>query len=322
MLKFTNQFWNLGRGDLRGRPAVVTLLHDIALAALFVAVAFLTRWLLGFIGPVLIFAVCYPDLLLATLVAGTRAGILALVFSIVSFWYAFVPKYYSFALPTVVDATNVVLYGVVGLILIWISERYRRVYARLQVERARGELLVREMQHRTKNGLAVASSIIHQTLKHDPETAKTISGRLAALRAGDELMWTESRAPMSVDVLLRRELSSYDPTRLTIAGPDAEVSAELARTLCLVVHELATNAAKYGAWSTQSGHVEVSWGGGWSPTYLKWSERGGPPPKEGGKAGFGTFLIARLLTQHRGKLSTSFAPEGVQCVATFVDRTD
>ncbi len=322
MFKLTNQLWNLGRGDLPDRPPAVSVVHDIALAVLFVALAFLTRWLLGYIGPVLIFAVCYPALLLATLIGGARAGIFALIFSVLSFWYVFVPEYYSFALPTVVDATNVVLYTIVGLIVVWIGERYRRVYTRLQVERARGELLVREMQHRAKNGLAVASSIIHQTLKADPETAKTIIGRLTALRAGDELMWTESRTPMSLDALLLQELAGYDPARLTISGPDAEVSAELARTLCLVVHELATNAVKYGAWSTGTGHVGISWGPGPSPTYLKWSERGGPPPKDSGKTGFGTFLIARLLTQHRGKLSTNFTPDGVECVATFLDRAN
>src|SRR5262245_50173155 len=99
MLNFPNQFWNLARAEAAKRSAAQALAHDVILAALLTGAAFGIRLTLGFIGTnVLIFAVCYPILLLATLLAGLRAGLLTLLFSILTFWYAFVPEYYSFDL--------------------------------------------------------------------------------------------------------------------------------------------------------------------------------------------------------------------------------
>lgn len=322
MLKLANQFWNLGRGDLPERRPVVALVQDVILATVFVGLAFLVRWLLGLIGSkVLIFAVCYPALLIVTLIAGFRAGLFALIISTLAFWWAFVPEYYSFTLPTTVDATNIWLYIVVGLAVLWISEQYRRSHSKLLVERARNELLVREMQHRTKNSLAVVSSIVSQSLKDLPDRAKAINGRLAALREGEESMWSGDRKAVPVRDLIAREFASYDASRLTLTGPDAEVGGELARTMCLVVHEFATNAVKYGAWSTPTGYVDVTWTGINEPTRLIWAERGGPPPRDGAKPGFGTFLIGRLLTQHRGRLDAKFTPTGVIWTATFAGHT-
>lgn len=322
MLKLGNQFWNLGRGDLPERSPALALIHDLILATLFVGLAFLMRWLLGLIGSkVLIFAVCYPILLIVTLIAGFRAGLFALILSTLAFWWAFVPEYYSFTLPSTVDATNIVLYIVAGVAVLWISERYRKSHSKLLVERARNELLMREMQHRAKNGLAVVSSIVSQSLKDIPDRAKTINGRLAALRDGEESMWTGDRKAMPVRDLLERELASYDLSRLTLEGPNLQVSGELARTMCLVVHEFATNAVKYGAWSTPTGRVDVTWNGIDEPRRLMWSERGGPPPKAGSKPGFGTYLIGRLLTQHKGKLDAKFTESGVRWTATFESHT-
>lgn len=318
MLRFANQFWNLGRGDLPRRSPVAALLHDLFLAAVLVGLAFLVRWMLGLIGPVLIFAVCYPMLLCATLLAGLRAGLLALLFSVLLFWYVFVPEYYSFNIPTVVDGANVALYALAGIAVIWISQRYRVAHANLQAETARSELLIREMQHRSKNALAVVTSIVNQSLKDHPDTARTITGRLAALTDSENMIWGDSVQEIPLKELLKRELASYDPERLHLDGPDVTVSGELARTLSLVVHELATNAVKHGAWSNTSGVVTLTWGDGPSPSFLKWTESGGPTPKQDGKSGFGTVLISRLLTQHRGRLETIYTASGIVRIASFV----
>jgi two-component sensor histidine kinase len=321
MFNLPNQFWNLATPVAPRRPLVFAWALDVALAAVLTAVAFAARIFLGFIGPgILIFAVCYPLLLIATLVAGARAGALTLVLTILLFWYAFVPERYSYILSATVDGVNVALYLVAGLAIIAIGEAYRRTYAKLQVERARTKLLIREMQHRKKNAVAVMSSIVAQSLKHDPDSAKKITGRLVALQIGEDILWSDDQARVALRDILVRQLESYDASRLTIDGPDAFISGELARTLCLVVNELATNAVKYGALSDDSGRVAVTWGDSPDPTYLHWSETGGPPATKPEKAGFGTFLMGRLLSQHGGSITTSYnGAKGLVCTVNFQD---
>lgn len=317
MLKLTNQIWNLGRGDLPERAPAVRLLHDIVVSILAVGLAFFLRWSLGLLGPkVLIFAVCYPILLGVTLIAGARAGFLTLLSTALIFWYVFVPEYYSFVLPSVVDGTNVALYVAAGIATIWISEKYRRTYEGLQVEKARNELLLREMQHRSKNSLAVVSSIVTQSLKHSPDEARRITERLSALRQGEEVLWNEINS-ISVKDLLGSSLSSYDQSRLILNGEDMHVGGELAKSLILIVHELATNAVKYGAWSNSEGVVRVAWGQGPAFKFLAWSETGGPKPVADARPGFGTYLIGRLLRQHRGSIETAYEPNGIVCKITF-----
>jgi two-component sensor histidine kinase len=317
VLNLKNQIWNLGRGDLPERSPAVRLAHDMVLAVAAVGLAFLIRYGLGVFGPkVLIFAVCYPILLLVTLISGLRAGIFSLILSTLVFWYVFIPEYYSFDVPSLVDGLNVALYAVAGLAIIWISEQYRRTYERLLAERARSELLLREMHHRSKNNLAVVSSIVSQSLKHNPHEARRINERLTALRQGEEVLWSEITS-ISIEELLRGALSSYDQARLTLSGEELNVSGELAKSLILIIHELATNAVKYGAWSSADGVVCVSWGKGPIGKFLKWTETGGPRPVVNAKPGFGTFLIGRLLRQHHGAIETSFPATGLVAAISF-----
>lgn len=268
-------------------------------------------------GPkILVFAVCYPILLLVTLIAGLRAGLFTLILTTLVFWYVFIPANYSFDLPSLVDGLNVAIFSIAGLAVIWISEMYRRTYERLLAERARNELLLREMQHRSKNSLAVVSSIVSQSLKHSPTDARTINERLTALRQGEEVLWSEITS-ISVEELLRGALSSYDQSRLTLIGEELNVSGELAKSLILIIHELATNAVKYGAWSRADGAVSVTWGRGPTAKFLKWAETGGPKPVDNAKPGFGTFLIGRLLRQHHGTIDASYTATGLVAAITF-----
>ena len=103
VLKFANQIWNLGRSDVPVRPPAVNLAFDVVLACSLVGIAFIGRWLLGYIGPhVLIFAICYPAVLAATLIAGLRCGMISLVLSTLIFWWAFVPPAYTFTILSIV----------------------------------------------------------------------------------------------------------------------------------------------------------------------------------------------------------------------------
>jgi two-component sensor histidine kinase len=322
VLKFANQIWNLGRSDVPVRPPAVNLAFDVVLACSLVAIAFIGRWLLGYIGPnVLIFAICYPAVLAATLIAGLRCGMISLVLSTLIFWWAFVPPAYTFTILSIVDGTNVVLYGAVGATIVWIGQLYRQTLESLRTEKSRNELLVRELLHRSKNGLAVISTIVTRSLHHDPDGAQKIVGRIAALKQGEELFLAAETAPIELRDLLTRELTIYDAGPLFLSGPEMVVTGDLAKTLCMIMHELATNAIKYGAWSTTEGKVELSWGTEKDHAFLHWIEQGGPPPAPSRRAGFGTFLVERLIAQHKGQARMERRSSGIVWRLTFAGAT-
>ena len=285
---------------------------DAAFAVCIVGAAFAVRSLLGLAGPgILIFALCYPAILAATLIRGRLAGIFALVLSVLLFWWAFVPPAYSLLLLTLVDTLNVLLFAGAGAAIIWISQLYRRTVIDLQAERARSELLLAEMGHRAKNGIAVISAIVKHSLPHDPDAADKIIGRIMTLKKADDLLLEQNQSSLGLEDLLQRELSTYDLSRVGLSGPRTELNGELVRTFSMVVHELATNAAKYGAWSVPSGTIDIRWGRSVGQTSFEWEERGCPPPEERPKPGFGSLLVDRLLAQHHGRAEFERRPSGI-----------
>jgi two-component sensor histidine kinase len=295
-----------------------SILSDIGLAALLVAFAFGVRFSLGLFGPqVLIFAVCYPVILIATLLRGLRCGLFTLAFSILVFAWAFVEPMYSFHVGSAVDVLNICLYALAGGTVIWIAHLYQGALADSLKQRAQNELLVREQQHRSKNSLAVISSIVSQSLKHDRETQQKILGRLGALKHGEDLLIAKDMTAFPIADLVRRELEIYDVGRARLDGPQIFVTGPLGKTICMVIHELATNAVKYGAWSNAIGSIDITWRVDGARGYVCWVETGGPPPAPTPKAGFGTFLIERLLIQHDGDATVSYGAEGLMCVLSF-----
>ncbi|MDX2159273.1 MAG: HWE histidine kinase domain-containing protein [Hyphomicrobiaceae bacterium] len=326
MMKFRQQIWNLGRTRAPKRSLAVEFLGDFAFAAALVGCVFVVRWLLGFVGSrILIFAVCYPAVLVATLIAGARCGLIALALSMLVFGLAFgSPGEASDGL-SLIRVVNIALYGFSSAVIIWIAHVYRQTLEGLRLEQARNGILVRELSHRSRNGLAVISTIVRQSLRHDPEGTNRIIGRIAALKQGEELLLASEIEPIEVRDLLARELRVYDTDQLSLDGPAMTVGGDLAKTLCMVVHELATNAIKYGAWSSPGGKVRVSWGPGSSLSFLEWAEDGGDSlarPVSGGdthsrKAGFGTFLVEQLIAQHGGEARMSLGPSGVVWRLTF-----
>jgi two-component sensor histidine kinase len=292
--------------------------RELSLAVGFVGAAFAVRWLLSFVGTnVLIFAVCYPAIMAATLMGGHRAGLIALILATLSFWWAFFPPTYSFALTTAVDATNVALFVVAGGTILWISQLYRRAMDSLQAEKAKNELLAQELNHRAKNGFAVISTIVRQSLRHDPESADKIVGRIFTLKKADELLLAGNQSPLAMKDLLQQELATYDLSRVTMSGPALTMSGELAKAFSMIVHELATNAAKYGAWSVPTGKINIHWGDADGEAYFAWEESGCAVPEALPKRGFGSVLVERLLAQHNGNANFANGHSGIRWHCTF-----
>ena len=188
-------------------------------------------------------------------------------------------------------------------------------------------LLMRELTHRSKNLLAVIQAMARQTARHAGSTASFLerfSARLQALAASHDLLVQESWHGASLHELVRSQLGPYldrDSPPVTYGGPSILLKPEAAQALGLGLHELATNAAKYGALSTPGGKVDITWrrlppdaGNG---IEILWSEHAGPPVVKPQRRGFGSTVIERhVASSLDAEVELKFEPEGVTCSIT------
>ncbi|MBL6457189.1 PAS domain-containing protein [Belnapia sp. T6] len=182
-------------------------------------------------------------------------------------------------------------------------------------------LLAREVDHRSKNALAVVQAALRLTTKDDAQAfAAAISGRVGALARAQTLLaqgrWTGADLRTLVEAELAGFINLESGPRIGIAGPPLTVSAEAAQPISMVLHELATNAVKYGALSVAEGAVSIAWrlDGAADQLLFDWVETGGPAiagaPR---RAGFGSRLLKATLRQLGGSLSLDWRPAGLAC---------
>ncbi len=182
--------------------------------------------------------------------------------------------------------------------------------------------LTRELNHRVKNTLANVLSIISLTRRRSEDLdsfADSLTGRIRALSATHDLLTQSDWGSTPVGAVIEAELLPYATSgdhTLIIEGEAVNLAPNEALSLGLAVHELATNAAKYGALSVPDGNLRVTWELA-SPELVRieWLERGGPPVKQDRGRGFGTDLIQRIVAHELSNpVELSFEPEGVRCV--------
>jgi two-component sensor histidine kinase len=184
-------------------------------------------------------------------------------------------------------------------------------------------LLLRELTHRSKNLLAVVQAMARQTAQHAgsvDEFLHQFGARLQALAASHDLLVRESWHRASLRELIRSQLASSidDPSRVVFNGPDIDLKPEAAQNLGLALHELATNAARFGALSIPSGRVSINWSSNKSSRddgiTIDWREHGGPKVKPRRKRGFGSLLIERNLARALdADITLAFEPDGLRC---------
>ena len=193
-------------------------------------------------------------------------------------------------------------------------------------EEEQRRLLLAELNHRVKNTLGIVQALVTQTARRTESAGalrEALEARLDALAVAHDLLTREAwRGAGLVDVV-RATLAPYDGSaeRVQVGGPELHLRPDAALILNMALHELATNAAKYGALSAPGGCVEVSWcldrpakAAGGATLDLLWRERGGPPVPTAPSRGFGSRLIEDSVTyQLGGNVRLAFAPEGVEC---------
>ncbi len=185
----------------------------------------------------------------------------------------------------------------------------------LKLTEARQSLLMQELSHRMKNTLALVQAVAAQTLRNAASldvAADSLSARLQALARAHDVLLEGAFASASLVALVETTVALHgdgEPGRFRVSGPDVTLSPHQAMTLALMLHELGTNATKYGALSTPEGHVVVSWvvaedeSGDGSVLRFRWQEVGGPPVSPPMRTGFGTRLIARSLAHSFGGIA-------------------
>lgn len=187
---------------------------------------------------------------------------------------------------------------------------------------AHRELLTKELSHRVKNTLATIQSIAGQSVR----AAETIEGfrssfnaRLRAIAASHDLLVEFDHDVVPIKALLQGQVLQYaaNDRQLEMNGENIDLPGDVAHSLGLVLHELATNAAKYGALSSEAGIVSVSWNvavdGGKKTLFMSWRERGGPEVKAPTRRGFGSRLIERSLAPKGDSAVIDFDPRGLCC---------
>jgi two-component sensor histidine kinase len=283
----------------------------IAVASL--AIATLLRFVGGWASSDLRFAIYLPAILATGLLAGVSAALSVAVASILIITWAFMPPYFEWKWPSETEQINIFFNAVPYLITVYFAYLCRVVLQRLRRGELNNQILVKELQHRGRNIFSVIDVIIQKTLAHDPESVRTISGRLRSIRYANELLTGKARSVTIKDLLLE-EFAAYGENRLQLQGPDFDIGPESARHLALLFHELATNAAKYGALSRLDGKIFVDWHGNSIKLYLTWKEYGGPKIRPlPSNQGFGSQLIDVSVKSLSGIIQQNFHPDGFTC---------
>lgn len=188
-------------------------------------------------------------------------------------------------------------------------------------------MLVAELNHRVKNILAVVQAISSQTVRTSsslPMYSTTFAGRIKALSVAHDILTRTRWKGIGLSELLESVLSPYlveGGSRISLTGPPVLLPARSVVPLSMAVHELATNASKYGALSNPRGRVSVDWSVDQEQhpqVEMSWHEHNGPSIPEGTQSGFGTTLIRRVISQDlEGHVELDFAPEGLRSSLQF-----
>jgi len=264
-----------------------------------------------------LFATYFPAILAAGLLAGIPAAVGVTIASTFIMRLFFVPPYLRSASQNYGEYIDFLMYLISAALTIAFAHYCRVVLNRLHKRNHTNEILARELQHRSKNVCTVLDVIVRKSLVDDPERAKKVFGRIKAMMYANELLTASQPQLLTLKQLLVEAFTPHGEDRLEAFGPEISIDPETARHLILLVHELVTNAAKYGALSQLSGRVFIEWRVDKETIVLKWKEGGGPRIDLPKRQGFGSQLVAACIQALSGSMQQDFAPDGFACSIRF-----
>jgi two-component sensor histidine kinase len=291
-------------------------LFSIGFAVSCLALATVARWCLSLIRPDVFFTPYIPAVFFATAFGGYRIGIVTAIAG----GALGVSLNFNDAPADAARLALLVIFLIVCGLTIWGIEHYRSIASqqrqiskRLIQEEDYRKLVVEEFQHRLKNKMSSIHAVLHLVLQDQPKIWDSIDQRIRALSATDDLIARVDGSGCDIKDLLLSELGPYGHVRFTLNGGPLFLPAKLAVSLALIFHELATNAGKYGAFSSARGMLQVSWSVTDDRLNVIWDETEGPPVGAIGEAGFGTKLLKSALRPFDGKTEIAFLKTGVHC---------
>lgn len=301
----------------RGLPRQKATVSSSALYALVITlVATLLRLaldpLLGLGVPFISF---FPAVMIAAVLGGALAGLLTLLLCAVMAAFFWFPSLRALQ-PDGAAMASIGAFLVFGSVLIGVALMVRVLLRTVIEAEERSRVLAHEMKHRIGNTLAVVQALVRQTRRsaHSLEEFDAVfTERIAALARAQDVVSGNPNLPTELRQLLAGVLRPFGTERFSLSGPTAGISADTAMSLALLVHELATNALKYGALSVPAGRVELSWRLGEGRIDLGWQERDGPPVTVPERAGFGSKLLKTAFAADMGETTILYEPDGVRC---------
>ena len=207
------------------------------------------------------------------------------------------------------------LRDVAGIVTCWFGTNTD--VTELRDAERRIELLLMEVNHRSKNLLSVVQSMARRTASTSEDFIPRLEQRIAALAANQDVLVQRNWSAIPLRELIEAQLMFLEQAeaQTQLIGPDVVIQPATAEALSMTLHELATNAEKYGAYSVPAGMVKISWdlgGTGADEEFvLRWTESGGPPVPQNGQPGFGSRIIRDVPKGRlRGEVETEYAPQG------------
>ena len=281
--------------------------------ALFVIATIIRIILSPFILSPAPFFTYYPAVLLTAFFCGLWPAIFAIAISGVTAWYLFLPPR-GFELNSHA-AVAMLAFFVIAVLIVAVVASLHVAIKKILAQEQQAILLSKELEHRTSNLLTVIQSIAHRSLAGNLSLAqgrKNFEARLHALARTHRQLTNSKRDAVSLEEIIRSELEPFS-SRTEIEGTEIFLDYQLAQRFCLAVHELTTNALKYGALSAPTGGVRIGWSvsknGNGRELKFRWEEYGGPVVSMPTKEGFGSTLLKAAFANTR----VDYLPHGFSC---------
>ena len=289
----------------------------LAIALICLGAATVLRLMGSWTNSDFLFSTYFPAILAAGLLAGIPAALGVTIASTIIVRLFFVPSYLHASSQNYGELVDFLMYLISAALTISFAHCCRVVLKRLHKRNLTNETLAKELQHRSKNVCAVIDVIIRKSLADEPERANKVFGRIKAMMHANELLTVSQPQLLTVKQLLLEAFAPYGEDRLQAFGPEITLHPDVARHLILLVHELVTNAVKYGSLSRLSGRVMVDWREDGDAIVLAWKEINGPRVESPQRVGFGSHLVAACIKALSGTMQQKFAPDGFICSVSF-----
>jgi two-component sensor histidine kinase len=288
-----------------------------AVALLAVAIATLLRYALEEqVSEAVPFTSYFLAIVVGTFIGGFWPGIVATLVSAAVSWYLFLPPEFTFALTKREAASLLVFIGNAGVIVVLISLLHRAIDGIVAQDQYR-QFLIRELHHRSQNLFSVILAIASRSLLDGQsvcEAKEVLTSRLAALARAHAMLSSGGWAGAPLNEILAQELTAF-AKQVSVRGCDLVINTPAAQSFAMIIHELATNAAKYGALSCPEGRIDVE--GNLEGAHGKrqfrfvWKESGGPRPTPPSRKGFGSAILFDAAKQFGESVQANYAPEGL-----------